>query len=61
MSARRNTLTPEQRLALADQIRQLIEDQYPQETFDGQEEALVLALIALTSTGYAKDLLGAAR
>lgn len=58
---RRNPLTPEQKLKLADDIRRLVEDEYPAETFDGQEEAVMLALMAMTATSYPLTLLGAAR
>ncbi len=60
MTTRRNLLTPEQKLKLANKIRRIVEDEYPQETFDGQDEALALALIALTNARYARDLLGTA-
>ena len=59
MNHRKQCLTPEQRLKLADQIRQLVEDQYPAETFDGQDEALAIALVAMTGARNAGALLGA--
>ncbi|MFA6312346.1 MAG: hypothetical protein WC681_12765 [Sterolibacterium sp.] len=65
MTARRNVLTrrqrltPKQRLNLATDILRLVESRYARKAFEGQDEALGLALIAMTSARDARELLGA--
>lgn len=53
----REDLTANEKIELANKIVAMVEQHYPGEQFDGQEEALVLALIAITSTEYAVNRL----
>lgn len=50
-------MNPYQRLKLAEEILKLIENEYPQGEFEGQDETLALALTALTNVNYARQLL----
>ena len=50
------TLTPQQKLQLADDIEQLIASHYPLDHYSGQEDALAIALMAVTNLAFVRRL-----
>lgn len=55
-------MTAEQKLGLAIEVVNLIEETYPIEQFDGQADALVMAIQAITSVNFSRTVLfGAAQ
>lgn len=52
-------MTPQQKMQLATDIEQLIEERYPQAQYGGQPaEAVAIVLLALTDLGFVRHLLG---
>lgn len=53
------TMTPQQKLQLADDIEQRIAERYPRDQYGGQPaDAVAIVLLALTDIGFMRELFG---